>query len=65
MGYKATSLEVGAIIPPRLRHHCEPAPVRPENPDHPGSHTVSHQDIETPVPVYGVVNILEVQEYFM
>ena len=56
------TLKGGGIIFPRLHNHGDPSPECPENPESLGDHTVSHQDIETPVPVQGVVPLLEVQE---
>ena len=38
-------------------------PVRPQEPERPGSHAVSFQDTKAPVPVQGAIRLLEVQEY--
>ena len=42
-----------------------PAPVRPENPDHPGAYPVRCKNIDTPVPVQSILRLLEVHEYII
>ena len=55
-------LERGSIITFGLSYHGEPFPVRPEYPDILGYHSVDCQNVETPVPVQGVVQLMEFQE---
>ena len=54
-------LEGRDMVTYRLCHHGEPSPVRPENPDCPGSHAAAFQDVQELVPVQGVISLLEVQ----
>ena len=55
-------LERGAIITYGISYHGEPFLVHLEYPDLLGDHSVDCQDVDTPVPVQGVVQLMEFQE---
>ena len=44
-----------------LRHNMHPIPVYPQELEHPGTHSVSHQDIKATVPIQGVLRLLDIQ----
>ena len=57
------SFERQPVISSRLRHHPQPTPVCPEEPECSGSHTVSLQDFETHGPVQGVMRLVKFHKY--
>ena len=61
LGYTTVSLEGGGEVYVSHRYHPQPIPVRPQDPEHPGSHTASHQDAEAPVPSQGIVRPMGIQ----
>ena len=61
LSYTVVALEGGFVLSPVLFHHCDLAPVSPENPERPGDHAVSCQDFDTPIHVQFTVRLLEVQ----
>ena len=59
----AVDLQGGSEVPSIIRYHLQPSPLCPQDPEHPGTHAASHQDIKAPIPVQGVIRLLEFQEY--
>ena len=53
LGFTAVALEGGNIVSPGLIHHGEPILVCTENPECPEDHTLSCQDLKTPVLIQG------------
>ena len=53
------------MVPSSLYQHGEPDPVCLENLDFPGDHAVACQDVESPVPVQGIIRLMKVQEYLI
>ena len=65
MVHSTVYLEGGFGLASILLHHLQTIPVCPEEPEHPGNHAVSRQYINSPVPIHGIIRLLEVQEYAM
>ena len=49
------------VVSSGLGHHGDPSPVRPEDPYCPGGHALSFQYVQAPVPVQGIISLMEVQ----
>ena len=58
-------LERGGMVPSRLFHHVNLAPVLPENPYFPEYHALSFHYFQALVPVQGIVCLMGEQEDFI
>ena len=65
MGHPTVDLERRAMVGPVYCHHLSPSPVSPKDPENPGAHAISIQDVDTSVPIQGTIRLIEVQEYLM
>ena len=58
-------LERGTAKTPHLCHHGQDVPVPPEQDKFLRSQSVSTKDIDTPVPVQGIIYLVQIQEYLL
>ena len=58
-------LQDGHVMAPHLCHHLELGPVCLQYAEHPGTHSIPRQDIQTVVPVYNVLYLAQVDGYGM
>ena len=65
MSYPAVALEGGPVMNSRLLRHMEPELACPQNAERPGPHSIPRQDINTSVPVQGIIGLAQVEEYGM
>ena len=65
LGYPALSLEGRAELASSLHHHHYLIPVCPQEPERPGTQTISLKYIKTYVLIQGFICLLGVQEYGM
>ena len=49
------SAEGFSVATSRHRHHLKPLPIRVEEVEGPGTHTISFQDFQAPGPVQGIL----------
>ena len=61
LGHPVLALERRSIVTPGFCHHLEPDILCPKETKCPGAHTVSIQNVETPVPAQVVLRVIEVQ----
>ena len=65
MVHTVVYLKVGGILSPGPGYYGKPPPVRSENPERPGDHSVCRNNFKTPVPVQGIIRLLEFQKYLL
>ena len=65
LGNPSLSAERCTIVTSRPCHHPQSCPILSEEAKGPGAHAITLQDIHAPGPVQGVLNLGQVQEYFM
>ena len=49
------SAEGLSVVPSFLHHHLKPLPIPAEEAEDPGTHTISLQDVQAPIPVQGIL----------
>ena len=61
LGYPTVSLKGGGKVSSSLRYHLQLIPVCVARTGVSGSHAIYRQDVESPVPVQGIVRLMEIQ----